>query len=272
MIDYTLLENKNFDKYRAIYNKIPYSFRQKVKNTRFPLLIDLVKWVLIDKARPQFFHPYGLYFFCGLPGTGKTIYMSKMLADYRAKYGNSIYIATNYNFKLQDFAIDGYKDILKIYDKPIIVGYDEIQNDFDARAWADIDYAFSERITQSRKIDGMMILATAQKFTFVDKRLRQLTHLIYECKTHFNRLTVGKLYEPEMKEKIEGGQFTESVKLAKKGIRFFVQSDYIRNLYSSYDILKSISDRLDTKKQKPDKLIQDLRELLDSQQATADDL
>jgi len=262
MTDSRLLLNPSYIKWRKVAGFIPVHIRQKIKSFDFWLPIDLVKWLFIDLQRPHYFHPYGMFFFCGLPGTGKTMFLSKKLADYRKKYGDSIYIGTNYGWKLQDFQVKGYGDILKIYDKPTIIGYDEIQNDFDSRAWASIDYAFSERITQSRKLEGLMIMGTAQKFGFVDKRLRQLTHMVYECRTFFERLTVAKLYEPEVKEKIEAGQFNEMYSQKNKGFSMFVQSDYIRSLYDSYQIIDSVSDKLKESISKPEKIITDLRNLI----------
>jgi len=164
-----LLENRSYHFFQALKEKLPLKFRLWVKSKRFFFLIEWIKWLLIDLARPSYFHPYGLYFITGLPGYGKTMLMTYKLNQYRAMYGNDIIICTNYGYIYQDFAIKSYKDLIKIYDKPVIVGYDEIQNDFDARQWESIDYEFSERITQSRKMNGMMILCTAQKFGFVDR-------------------------------------------------------------------------------------------------------
>lgn len=260
--DPRLLQNPKYLFWKKVASIIPFNLRQKIKNFDFWLPVDLIKWLFIDLQRPHYFHPYGMYFFCGLPGTGKTMFLTKKLTEYRKKYGDSIYIGTNYKFKLQDFEVKGYGDVLKVYDKPTIIGYDEIQNDFDARSWASIDYAFSERITQSRKLEGLMIMGTAQKFSFVDRRLRQLTHMVYECRTFFERLTIAKLYEPEVKEKIEAGQFNEMYSQKNKGFSMFVQSDFIRSLYNSYQMIDSVSSKLKEQVSKPEKIISDLRSLI----------
>lgn len=240
-----LLENPSYSFFKKISSKIPYNLRQKIKDQKLPELFEFVKWVIIDLQRPRYFHPYGLYFFVGLPGAGKTMFLTYMLQKYREKYGDSIYIATNYHFVNQDFAINSYEDIIKVYDKPVIVGYDEIQNDFDSRNWANLDYAFSERITQSRKINGMMILATAQKFGFVDKRLRQLTHEVFDCNTFLDRLTVGKIYEPDLKEKIEEGQYIDYNSNKTKGFKLFTQTDKLRELYDTYQILEQVRKKIE---------------------------
>lgn len=261
-MDISLLENPSYKGWKKLAEKLPYDFRQRLKNTDYPPLIDFVKWLLIDLQRPRYFHPYGLYFYVGLPGTGKTIYMSYELNKFRRKYGNKIYIGTNYGFKGEDFEVNGYEDIIKVRDKPTIIGYDEIQNDFDARNWANLDQAFSERITQSRKMEGLMILATAQKFGFVDKRLRELTHLVFQCKTIFNRLTFAKIYEPKIVDKLEEGLYTEYNESKSKGFKYFVQSDKIRSLYNSYQILQKVADRLQEYTQSSDKTLAEISDLL----------
>lgn len=257
-----ILENPNYIHWKSISNLLPYNLKEWIKDYKFFLPIELIKWLLVDKTRPRFFHPYGFNFYTGLPGTGKTIAMTNELQNYRNKYGNEIYIATNYGFKNEDFAIHSYEDVIKIYDKPTIIGYDEIQNDFDSRNWANLDYAFSERITQSRKLNGLMILATAQRFGFVDKRLRQLTHKVLECKTFFNRLTISRIYEPEIKEKIEEGQYIDFNKQVSRGVKMFVQSDELRSLYSSYDILLKVQEKLQRYQKTDMEQLKEIREFL----------
>lgn len=257
-----ILENPNWFRFRNMYDTLPFKFRYFIKDHKFWLPIELIKWIMIDKARPRYFHPYGFYFFTGLPGTGKTIMMSYELSKYREKYGNEILIGTNYGFKQQDFEVKDYSDIIKLRDKPTIIGYDEIQNDFDSRNWANLDYAFSERITQSRKLNGLMILATAQKFGFVDKRLRQLTHLVYECRTFFNRLTMARVYEPELKVKMEEGQYLEHNVARTKGFKMFVQTDFVRSLFSSYDILLKVQERLHQFEKTDSQQLKEIREFL----------
>lgn len=260
--DIVLLENPSYKVWKKIASKLSSSFRKKVKEKKYPKVIDFIKWIFIDLQRPRYFHPYGLYFFVGLPGTGKTIFMTYELDELRKKYKDSIYIGTNYGYVKEDFQVNGYEDIIKVRDKPTIIGYDEIQNDFDARNWANLDQAFSERITQSRKMEGLMILATAQRFGFVDKRLRELTHLVYKCITFKNRLTLAKMYEPKILDKIEEGQYIEDNQARSKGFKYFVQSDYIRSLYSSYQILENVKKRMQIYEKTASKTLADVSEII----------
>ncbi|MDX9697228.1 MAG: hypothetical protein RBT49_15665 [Bacteroidales bacterium] len=259
-----LLENPSWKFWKKISSVIPRDIRFFIKDYKFWLPIDFVKWLLIDLQRPKYFHPYGLVFYCGLAGAGKTMHMSKTLMDFREKYGDSIYIGTNYGFLYEDFEVNSYSDIIELRDKPTIIGYDEIQNDFDARNWATLSASFSERINQSRKMRGLMILCTAQKFGFVDKRLRQLTNRVHECKTFKERLTFSRILEPEVKEKLEGGFYTEMNSVRSRGFTAFVQSDYIRGLYDSFQILENMRNRLDEALTKPERVIRELQDLLHS--------
>lgn len=257
-----LLENPSYRFFKKVASRLSATTRERLKNTKYPKLIDFVKWLLIDLQRPRYFHPYGLFFYVGLPGTGKTIFMTYELEELRKKYKDSIYIGTNYGYVNEDFQVNGYEDIIKVRDKPTIIGYDEIQNDFDARNWANLDQAFSERITQSRKMEGLMILATAQRFGFVDKRLRELTHIVYKCTTIKNRLTLARLYEPKVIDKIEEGQYLEENKLQSRGFKYFVQSDYVRSLYSSYQILENVKKRMQLYENTASKTLADVSEII----------
>lgn len=259
----TLIENPSYLFWKKIGD---FLLKPKIKNFlkdySFPRLIDFLKWVLVDLQRPRIFHPYGLFFYVGLPGTGKTMFLTYELEKLRKKYGSNIYIGTNYGYAHQDFEVNGYEDIIKLRDKPSIIGYDEIQNDFDARNWANLDGAFSERITQSRKVNGLMILATAQRFGFVDKRLRELTHLVNKCNTILNRLTIATMYEPKMADKLEEGQYIEENQIKTRGIKYLVQTDKLRELYSSYKILENVKKRMELYKNSSDKTLADITSML----------
>jgi len=239
-----ILENPNFLFFQSIARKLPKKFRSFLKDHEFFPFFDFIKWQLVDLQRPRYFHPYGIDFYTGLPGAGKTMMISAELAEYRKKFGYQILIATNYKWKDEDFPITGIKDILKVYDKPIIIGYDEIQNDFDSREWLNSDKALSERLTQSRKITGMKILATAQRFSFVDRRLRQLTNFVYDCRTFFSRLTIARIYAPMVKEKIEAGSYQEKLSQKDLGTKWLVQTDKLRDSYDTFQILKSFSQKV----------------------------
>lgn len=141
-------------------------------------------------------HLYGIKGFFGLPGAGKTIVMSRELDSLRERYGDKIYIMTNYYYKKQDFAFTTWRDLLKDYDKPIVVAWDEIQNEFNSRDFKDFPIQLLTELTQVRKGKGMLVLYTSQRWHFVDKNFRSLSSQCSECKTMLGNLTWYRAYDP----------------------------------------------------------------------------
>lgn len=91
----------------------------------FPVVLFLHQLDL-SRARGKV-HLFGIYGFFGLPGQGKTMCMCRQLSQMRKKYGDKIYIMTNFNYNDEDFQFKSWKDLLKEYDKPLIVAWDEVQ-------------------------------------------------------------------------------------------------------------------------------------------------
>lgn len=212
--------------------------------SKFPYFALFIKWKVIDIYRffkyPRKLHLFGIKMLCGLYGQGKTIALTYYLDTMKKKYGDKIYVATNYYYKGQDFPITHWKDLLKDYDRPIIFGYDEIQNEFNSRDYQNFPYELLTELTQNRKGHGKQIICTAQRFVRVDKIFRELCQEVGECKTLFGRYTKVRWYLLDDYE-----QLINSIGVDKKRkvrpIRkeSFVQDDYIRNQYNSYKKLES---------------------------------
>ena len=116
----------------------------------------------IDKKN-QPIRLYGIYGYFGLPGKGKTMAMCNELRRLRSVYGDKIYIMTNFCYTDEDFAFTGWKDLLKEYDKPLVVAWDEVQNEFNSRDFKTFPIALLTVLTQVRKKNGIQILYTAQR-------------------------------------------------------------------------------------------------------------
>ena len=153
------------------------------------LLLPYLVFMKIKECRNRPVHLYGIYGFFGLPGKGKTMAMSKYLNDMRKKYGDKIYIMTNYYYENQDFAFESWRDLLKEYDRPLICAWDEVQNEFNSRDFKSFPIALLTLLTQVRKKNGIQILYTAQRWHFVDKNFRSLSFGCYECNTFLGRYT-----------------------------------------------------------------------------------
>lgn len=173
------------------------------------------------------------YLIVGRRGRGKTLTLSKILADYYEKYGDKIYIATNYDFKFANFNISGWEDFLKDYDKPIIFAIDEIQNEFMARSWQDFPLPVFHEFTQTRKKNKMLI-ATAQDWSMVDKIVRTYSDHIIQVNIFFNRF-VQMQYFTNMDYKVwEKGLLTgrDLQRLIYKK-QWYIAHNELRDLYNT---------------------------------------
>lgn len=166
--------------------------------------------------------------------------LTEYLTRMREKYGDKIYISTNYGFKDEDFPLDNWKDLLTEYDRPVIFGYDEIQNEFNSRDYKNFPYELVKLLTQNRKGNGKQIVGTAQRYMRVDKTIRELCTHVIECKKScFGRVTRLRKYDVEDYE-----QMLNEIDVIKKHKipclrRKFIQTDKLRDSYDSFKMIDS---------------------------------
>lgn len=183
-------------------------------------------------------HLYGIFGFFGLPGQGKTVSMTRMLNDYRKKYGDKIYIMTNYNYLDQDFEFTNWEQLLQEYDKPLVVAWDEIQNVFASRNFKNFPIQLLTLLTQVRKNNGIQILYTSQRWHFVDKNFRSLSFGCYDCKTILGRFTISSLYDSDdYDEKCSSVKVDDKRKIHAKVRKCFIQTKKEREAFDSYKML-----------------------------------
>ena len=94
---------------------------------------------------------YGMMCFCGLAGSGKTMSLVYNLKKYREKYGNDIYIFTNFPCKYANATFHTYKQLVREFNKPVIVGWDELPNDFYKDGFKNFPEDLLRKLTQLRK-------------------------------------------------------------------------------------------------------------------------
>lgn len=204
---------------------------------------DIIKAIKEPKAP----HLYGIYGYFGLPGYGKTMAMSKRLLDIRRRYGDKVIIITNYGFEFEDEPFTHWEQLLENYDKPLVVAWDEIQNEFTSRSWKDFPLELLTLLTQNRKGNGKQILYSCQRYNRVEKVFRELTVICYECKTIFGRYTTAKGFDWEDYEMlINNTDVNKKMKIRAKSKDKFIQTDFIRNCYNSYQMLNSARDKMKT--------------------------
>jgi hypothetical protein len=203
-------------------------------------IIDLRRYIRRVRRGKKKTHIYGIWCFVGVYGGGKTISLVSYLEKMRRKYGNRILIATNFYYENEDFHIESWKDLLKTYNKTVIFGYDELQNEFNSRDYKSFPTTLMHLLTQNRKGRGKQIVYTCQDYETVDKSFRRLTKRVIRCKTRFGRLTSCKAYTKEDFENLQNcTNVKQKMKIRPIASNLFVQTDYIRSLYDSYQYLET---------------------------------
>jgi len=212
-------------------------------------IIRLLGWVILDiyramKNKEKKAHLYGIWCFVGLPGAGKTMSLVHYLDQQRRKYGDKILIITNFYYAGQDAHLNDWHMILDEYEKPVIFAWDELQNEFNSREYKGFPMPLVHELTQNRKGNGKQIVYTTQTFTAVDKNFRSLTSIVVDCRTYLKRLTTAKHYKREFYEaRTEAKQIERKVRIRAKRKERFIQTDYLRSRYDSFqrlDYLKTL--------------------------------
>lgn len=102
-------------------------------------------------------------------------------------------------YKNEDLWLEVNKDIMEIEyyvrrNHGVVFGFDEIHLTFESTSWEDAPSNLLDYISQQRKLHKL-ILASSQVFTRIDKKLREQTNFIVECKALLlGRLIINKYY------------------------------------------------------------------------------
>ena len=206
------------------------------------LLFQLIYWKIVDLMdlikNGRKVHLYGIIGIVGLYGGGKTMALTYYLESMRKKYADKIYISTNFFYKGQDFPMSDWQGLLTTYDRPVIFGYDELQNEFNSREYKAFPVSLMTLLTQNRKGNGKQIIYTTQDYETVDKNFRRLTKYVWACKTFLGRLTSVKIFNREDFEMLSAQvDVNRKAKIRPTGRLKFIQTDYIRNQYDSFKML-----------------------------------
>lgn len=123
----------------------------------------------------------------------------------------------------------------------VVFGFDEIHLTFESTKWEDAPSNLLDYISQQRKFHKL-ILATSQVFTRIDKKLREQTNFVVECRSYLlGRLCTNKYFDTATyicnDEKLDKGN--KRRKPRKRDV--FVAYDEIRNKYHTEEIMKELS-------------------------------
>lgn len=208
------------------------------------IFIDFSEIIRLKKMGIRQFNEYGLRLYCGPQGSGKTISLVRQLEIYREEYPK-LCIATNFGWKDEDYTLLSLEDIPQLVKKirndgyiGLVIGWDEIQNDFD-NSIRSFPVTILRTITQQRK-QGIQILATSQTFTRVAKPIREQTFQVVECSTLLGRWTFQKWYDPIQYEYwIQNPDKKNKLSVYRK--INFVQDDELRDSYDSYAVIDNLN-------------------------------
>lgn len=209
-------------------------------------LPSLIYWWMKDiKNRDKnLFNQYGLRLYCGRQGSGKTMGMVYDLEEYRRRYPK-VKIYTNFGYCAQTAPLKSLNDLVDSSllngTDGVIFAIDEIQNEFSANTSRDFPESLLSQITQQRK-QRICILASSQVFNRVAKPLREQSFIVVECKTIGGRYTKLKYIDADDYIAYSDNPTPKKrLKLRKKYMKAFVQTDALRSCYDSYELIKRLS-------------------------------
>lgn len=124
---------------------------------------------------------------------------------------------------------------------PLICNLCLLQNIQNILVTLDFPESLLSQITQQRK-QRVCILASSQVFTRVAKPLREQCFIVVECKTIAGRYTKLKyINADDYLSYADNPTPKNRLKLKKRKIKTFVQTDILRACYDSYEIISRLS-------------------------------
>jgi len=210
-------------------------FKKLIKFTGFKFM-DL--WDVIKNGRK--FNEYGLTLYVGDQGSGKSMALTEYLERMRKDFPKAL-IVTNYGYIHQDREFNNWNDFFEIRNGAdgVIFALDEIQNEFNSKAWKEFPEELLSEITQQRK-QKVKIVATAQVYQDVAVQLRRQTLYVAECSTFASRWTVVRCFRKKDYERAQNyAEGTRKVQMVYK--KSFVQNQALRDLYDTEKKIERLS-------------------------------
>lgn len=196
------------------------------------------------------FYGYGIHLFVGAFGAGKTSVMCKGAFELCERY-KDVTILTN--LKLTNFPshtrIIQFKNIYDIINAPpdTIVLWDEIGTEVNSRDFMSgkksLPKSVFQHLCQCRK-RNMMIYATVQRFSHLDKQIRDITADVTECNGYmshpFTRYFVTDTYSLSDYELYQSNLLYKPEPISST---VYVQSSMNRCLYDTSELIKSMLEK-----------------------------
>ncbi len=217
------------------------SFLNNILDIKFTKIVDFIKYKIWDFKHydKDTFPEYGMTIFCGRQGDGKTTGMVEYLERMRMKYPKCLVI-TNFGYKHEHHSMTSWRDFFKYRNGKygVIFAIDEFQNEYNSNDYKNFPEELLRQITQQRK-QKIKIVATSQVFTRVVKQVREQCYEVVECKTLAGRWTFLKCFDADDYNMVID-DIEKKNRLRRKWRRNFVQTNALRDTFSSYDIVKKL--------------------------------
>lgn len=209
------------------------------------MLIDFMRWeiydLLLSIINGRTFNLYGVSCFCGRQGSGKTIGVVEELERIKKIFPECI-ICTNINYLKQDIPLTSWLQLLELRngDKGVVFVIDEVQN--NGLDWTKFPETLLAVITQQRK-QKIKIYVTTQVYKNLVIQLRRQCFDVIECKTFLTRWTRHKCFDAEEYNNVIDNPTPEKkFRLPKKWRHSFIQSNFLRNLYDTNQVVDKLQD------------------------------
>ena len=230
---------------------------ERLKKIRLPFWLSFIRWMWIDFLLCKRRKFWGIYQFVALPGEGKTLSMVAHMERIRDPESRSfqagVKIATNFNYKNQDAAINHWMDIISFAkqcrDKhsPCCIAIDEIHVTFDSSDWKSFPQEMLALLSFNRKF-SLQFLCSSQMYERIPKKVRDIANYTVICKNILgqDRAFINYYFKKDNYERTFEGK-----KAKADFVRKFIATD---KLYTLYDTLEQV-DRMtaDAKSEKSKK-------------------
>lgn len=211
-----------------LFRKYIFFFLAHLKDSILYGIKDIFNYVKNKKWRD--WNGFGLIFYTGLFGTGKTLSATKYVISTAKRYGLNVIS----NISLQGIKYTPLINYQQILNAPpySIIFIDEISTLWNSREYKSFPMEVLFQMLQNRK-SHIQFISTAQRFEHVDKLLRDVASYVVDCKKLW-RFTINTYYDAYMYERVNG----QYLKPVFEKLSFINDTDYAA--YDTNEIINNV--------------------------------